>query len=385
MQTHICLIYNTAISNLSPALDSEHKPQQAILVHPISHQQAAQDIAAVMTSNGIQVSYCVINDAYDVAQIRETLLELVVANEEQQLVLNASGGTRPMSMAAYEVFRELELPIFYVNPTTDQLTWLHRHDLPSRNIADRLKLPAYLRAHGTQLESQAARDGVPKALRELTAMLVQHAERLAAPLAALNWLAQQAERSLRSPALTRRQLQWDELVALISAFAEQGVLDIERDCLQFKDEASRFFVNGGWLETHTYSELFNLRSEIREIQDIGRSVEVIRQKNVRNELDVVFLANNRCYIIECKTKRFTKTDTNAPSADVLYKLDSLQNTLGGSRSEVMLVSYHPISAWDRQRAKDLQVALCTANQLGQLKSHFAQWIRSTGGENPADD
>jgi hypothetical protein len=64
----------------------------------------------------------------------------------------------------------------------------------------------------------------------------------------------------------------------------------------------------------------------------------------------------------------------SPGADTLYKLDTLKSLLDGVRTRVMLVSYHPLSAWDRQRAADLNIEICSARQLPQLREILKQWI-----------
>ncbi|MBE9563223.1 MAG: DUF1887 family protein, partial [Proteobacteria bacterium] len=226
------------------------------------------------------------------------------------------------------------------------------------------------------------RTGVPSNLRDLTQQLVKHAEVLAKSLAAINWLAQQAERDLKSPTLSIAQQNWHELQVLIGQFAEVGLLEYKQDCLYFKDEAARFFVNGGWLEVYTYGLLYGLRSEIPKIQDVGRSIELSRDstgKAVKNELDVAFLHNNHLYIIECKTKRFINTNHeqgDSHAADALYKLDTLKWLFGGIHTKVMLVSYQPLSSWDKQRAKDLKIATCTDNQLVQLETTLKRWMNN---------
>ncbi|EDN67958.1 hypothetical protein BGP_3770 [Beggiatoa sp. PS] len=40
----------------------------------------------------------------------------------------------------------------------------------------------------------------------------------------------------------------------------------------------------------------------------------------------------------------------------------------------MLVSYQPLSFYDKQRARDLQIETCTAQQLSRLKTTLRRWI-----------
>jgi len=290
-----------------------------------------------------------------------------------------------MSIAAYEIFTEFNKPIFYVHPETDYVSWINRREFPSFNVADRIKLPAFLQAHGAEVSRTGERSGVPKNLRRVTKTLIEHAEALAKPLSTLNWLAQQAVENLTSPRLTENQHQWQELNALIQLFASEGLLTYQNQCLHFKDEPSRFFVNGGWLEAYTYSLLYGLRGSISKIQDVGRSIELSRDSTgraVKNELDVAFLYNNHLYMIECKTSRFVdakqvqNADFDTHGADVLYKLDTLKWLLGGVRTKVMLVSYQPLSSWDRQRARDLEIETCTAQQLVRLENTLRHWVGS---------
>jgi hypothetical protein len=380
--THVCLVYNTATANVTPALDPNFKPQEVILVHSPAQEYRAGCFEAVLKPAGIKVSHWLIQDIREVEHIRDRLLELMIERENDDIALNASGGTRPMSIAAYEVFKEFNKPIFYVHPETDAVSWINRRDLPSFNVADRIKLPAFLQTHGAEVSNLGKRSGVPENLRRLTQELVEQTEFLAKPLAALNWLAQQAQTNLKS-SLTENQRDWKELKLLIQKFADEGLLTFQNNSLHFNDEASRFFVNGGWLEVYTYSLLYGLRAEIPRIQDVGRSIELCRDstgRSVKNELDVAFLHNNHLYIIECKTKRFIEStqtsaaDFDTHGTDVLYKLDTFKWLLGGIQTKVMLVSYQPLSSWDKQRAHDLQIKTCTAQQLTQLKTSFRQWI-----------
>jgi hypothetical protein len=382
---HLCLVHNTATANVTPALDPDFRPQEVILLHSPDKEYRATCLERVLKSTGVKVSRWLIEDARNIEQIRERVLDLLVARENDDIALNASGGTRPMIIAAYEMFKEFNKPIFYVHPETDDVTWMHQRDIPGFNVADRIKLPAFLQAHGAEVSSQGERRGVPENLRRLTQELIQQVERLAKPLAALNWLAQQAETNLTSPPLTEGQRYWSELQVLIQQFAKEGLLTYREECLVFPNEEARFFVNGGWLEDYTYGLIFGLRKEIPKIQDIGRGIEVIRDstgKPVKNELDVALLHNNHLHIIECKTRRFStnrSTDTSLPDVDtpgteILYKLDTLKGVFGDFYSKVMLVSYHPLSPWDRQRARDLGIETCTTQQLAGLKSVLRRWI-----------
>lgn len=383
---HLCLIDDTVTANITPVLDPNFRPQEVILLHNQAKSYQTDCLEAVLKPTGVTVSRWTIQDTRDIEHLRDRILELLIARETEDIALNVSGGTRLMSIAAYEIFTEFNKPVFYVHPQTDDVIWMHRRDLPIVNVADRIKLPAFLRAHGAEVSQQRPASGIPPHLRRLTQELISHTESWSKPLTALNWLAQQAETSLQSPYLTESQRNWRELNALIQWLATEGLLTYQDGYLHFPDENARFFVNGGWLEDYTYSLIFGLRKALPKIQDIGHSIEIIRDstgKAVKNELDVAFLYNNHLYIIECKTKRFLTSpetrlaDFDTPGADVLYKLDTLKGILGGVHTQVMLVSYHSLSTWDKQRAQDLQIATCTSQQLVNLTAALTSWVNQS--------
>jgi ribosomal protein L12E/L44/L45/RPP1/RPP2 len=179
---HLCLVHNTATANVTPALDPDFRPQEVILLHSADQEYRAHCLESVLKPTGIKVSRWSIQDTREVEHIRDRVLELMIEREHEDIALNATGGTRPMSIAAYEIFKEFGKPIFYVHPETDYVSWMHQRDLPSFNVADRIKLPAFLQAHGAEVGNQGERRGVPENLRRLTQELINHAESLAKPL-----------------------------------------------------------------------------------------------------------------------------------------------------------------------------------------------------------
>ena len=164
---------------------------------------------------------------------------------------------------------------------------------------------------------------------------------------------------------------------MIELFQSYDLLDLNNEFIQFASDQTRFFVNGGWLEDHVFDTLLSSR-KILQIQDAAQGMEILRsvtRQPVKNELDVCFLSNNRLHVIECKTKRFQQVDhADSPGAETLYKLDSLADILGGNHGKGMLVSYLPVSKWDRQRARDLQIEVCAANELKNLEQTLKKWV-----------
>jgi GGDEF domain-containing protein len=121
-----------------------------------------------------------------------------------------------------------------------------------------------------------------------------------------------------------------------------------------------------------------MRTTREAISDLSKGMEIVRAKGaVKNEIDVVTMANNRLHLIECKTRKFTnKNHANTPGAAAIYRLDTLKEVYGGHSGKAMLISYQKLSRYTEQRAKDLGIYCCSYLQLKQLKQSLYQFIDS---------
>ena len=175
-----------------------------------------------------------------------------------------------------------------------------------------------------------------------------------------------------------RQAADPQLAELIDRFGAAGYVSREGDRLIFPGEDERFFVNGGWLELYVFDRLQHLRGELRAMQDLGRNVRVERDTRsgaIPNELDVAVLAENRLYLVECKTRQW-HGGANGPGAESLFKLEALTDLLGGLQARGMLVSYQDLPDHDRRRAADLRIGVCAGPQIQRLGELLKKWIRA---------
>lgn len=251
--THFCLVSAQPTPNLTPVLAPVVAPRRVVLLVSPDMQRRAGWLESVIKPRGIRVERWTIEDAWDIEHVQQRVMALL--EREQALVaaggiaLNATGGTKPMSIAAYEVFRAVDLPIFYIHPEQDRLIWMHPAERPVVDLANRVKLDAFLRAHGARLEA-AETDAIPQTRRALTHWLVSRVARQGRALGALNWLAMKATDTRRSPTLTLEQRRDLALGDLIGRCADAGLLDVRAGQLCFPNECARFYVNGGCLDEH---------------------------------------------------------------------------------------------------------------------------------------
>lgn len=372
--THLCLVSAQATPNLTPILDPDFSPRRVVLAVSPDMQKRAEWLADVMKRHRVQVEILPIADAYDFSGCWETILDWAGKPQEKPTVaLNVTGGTKIMAMAAQDVFRELHLPVFYVNVENDQVLRIDQREAPVA-LPSKIKLREYLEAHGYATKN-SAKPNISGKQRDFLDRLAYESESLGRGLGRLNWLAQQAKNNLRSPMLDSNDLDSIALNDLIGRFSDEGLLQQKDGMLIFPDEASRQFVNGGWLEFLIYQSLAQLSPKIG-LTDYATSVEIAHPDGItKNELDVACIYRNTLHVIECKSANLAASgDGRDKATEAIYKLTALKK-LGGLRTKLLLVDYRGgLNDHDRARAAQEGVAILTAQQLRRIRDELKNWI-----------
>ena len=368
---HLYLVSQQATPNFVPALGSRFCPNEIVLAVSDDMVELAKWLEARFGALCIKTSRVRIRDAWDVASIQDALMQLLIDQGTKVIALNVTGSTKPMAIAAQEVFRTEGRPIFYVHPQRNEVMPLFS-DAGVFQMQERVTLADFLGIHGYQITRQDTRefDGRWYLLAE---EWIKEVERFADHLRLLNALAQQAKDGLKSPFPDHRK--YPKVWELIDKLNLYEIANASGPNLVFPSEAARFFVNGGWLELHVARAVERLAAR-HGAQGAARSLRVESAGYARNEIDVAALVHNRLYLIECKTRRMQfESDAAGPGAETLYKLDSLM-TLGGLNTRGMVVSFQPLEAWDKQRASDLRIKVVEGGQLRNIEDHLRNWIGS---------
>jgi hypothetical protein len=163
MTIHVCLVSAQATPNLAPLRDAQLKPQAVILLASKDMQQQATWLQQAMKRSGVAATVHAVRDPWSPALLRQDLEAAVHGVEYASLMLNATGGTKPMSIAFTQWFNERGLPVFYVRPDVGTVIWLNGEDDAATAMGYGLKLPQFLCAYGVQ--SQAPQRQVVDATR----------------------------------------------------------------------------------------------------------------------------------------------------------------------------------------------------------------------------
>ncbi|QWF71551.1 DUF1887 family protein [Methylomonas paludis] len=367
--TQLILISEQPIPNLTPLLDKELRPAKVIMLVSDKMQAQANALQNILKPKGIQVERYRVTDPLNIEAMQNLILDILDAYKPGEIALNATGGTKPMAIAAYDVFREFKHPVFYVQ---DQLIWLYPKNKPQA-LAQHLKLKDYLSAYGADLINMPDHTGVIAPVHKLTETLVNNMGIYANELGTLNYLALKAKNQQLCVEIEDGPQARPHLWDIFDIFAAAGLCTINGHRLTFSNETARFTANGGWLESYAYGLCLKLKKS-KGIQDIANNITIERQSAsanpVKNEIDIGLIYANSLHIIECKTKRFKENN----DTDILYKLDSLRDLMGGLQSKAMLVSFNRLEKSSLARAKELKIELCCHSELRNLHQHLEHWL-----------
>ncbi|MGB2078332.1 MAG: Card1-like endonuclease domain-containing protein [Vibrio sp.] len=382
MNVHIGIIDQDPVRLITPLFDSRSQCDHMIFIGDEHNYDMYQRIDSILQSKNITTEFFSVPEEINIPKSRQAITELAqrLKNENANVKLNASCGLRHRLLTVYEVIRSYQWPIFVVEPKSDRLCWLYPEGMDERQVQDHLRIGDYLTIFGARCEfpTHQVPEHLNETLHELGTRWASHALELGPGLATLNYLATTCRKEQKlDVALTEKQQGYKELDMLISDLVETKLATYQDGILTFYNEDARRFSNGEWLENLVHTTVRQIQDELPTIQDHSLNVQVYRdigEREVRNELDVAAVVNNKLHIIECKTKGM-RDDGD----DTLYKLESLRDLLGGLQARAMLVSFRPMRYNDISRAKDLGLALIGPDELKDLKNHLTQWLKEAGG------
>ncbi|MCF6254667.1 MAG: DUF1887 family CARF protein, partial [Thiomicrorhabdus sp.] len=252
------------------------------------------------------------------------------------------------------------------------ISWLLPRSSSPVRLQNRAKIRHFLMARGVRIEGNETPHSDQK-IRALLDKVVQHVEQYKKAIRSLNYYAYTAYASLKSKPLKESG---DDFWTLIDLFKGSGLLRVEDDCLVFRDEKARFFANGGWLEEFLFYQIKQLFGSMPELQDNLCGVKWLDEsRGVKNEIDNLFLYQNKLHLIECKTKRFKKDgQPDGGVVQAIYKLDSLMDAFGGLLSRGMVVSVFDFTEADKERAKSYGIKTVTLLELKDMQHHLKNWM-----------
>ncbi len=378
---HVCLVSGQLLPNLIPVLMD--RPAKVHLMVTEGMQSNAKRLQKILADHDL-MALC--HDAVPSSEFTaimayaERMAEtLGDAFEGESLVLNATGGTKLMSLAFYTWFKEIGANVIYTDTDRQLIESLTDTECPMQPMQQVIDVEVYLSASGMTLRRSACQDlewrHGAQIRKSLSKWLAAHAAQLSDFFGALNKLATDAldhkGELLRTPTQYFESLPrgiWQQAMHQINA---AGLVEWNgTHTVRFMDAESARYLSGAWLEEYAWHIVSD-----EQVFDVKTGVECTwdgsGRQAARNEFDVLTVHNNRLLVMECKTSRFGVQ----PSADsnILYKLESLGSNAGGLFGKMLLLSARPLSDTERTRANSQRIDVLEGAEIAGLRDYVQRW------------
>lgn len=359
----ICLISEQNTPDFLGALTQRQKKPKMRAIVTARMKKEAEIYKSACKSRGISCELWEL-ERIEISAIEELLDRIYFSDPENTWAVNITGGTKIMAIAAHGWATKNGIPAFYVDTGNREIYTFENGKRRSEPLPDVADYASLLSLHGYTIQNKIESPVRPEARANLDELL-EVAILTPGVVHELNYIAQSAEKYL-----TASYRSSDDLGKALAICKKAGKLDYRENAVVFLDEEARRWCNGVWLEQYVQAVLAGLKREKR-INSWASSAEVTKNKT-KNELDAIFTANNRLYVIECKTQRASGAD-GINAASILYKADSINGRVAGIFTQSLICSLDELNRSDMSRAKEMGIEIVCGSRLKDLRKIIIEW------------
>ncbi|MEM5807157.1 MAG: DUF1887 family CARF protein, partial [Candidatus Aenigmatarchaeota archaeon] len=111
MRAMVCLVSRQTMQNVLPIL--MYVPSNVYLLTTTEEKESGERIQRLCKQKKIEAELVEGIDAYDTGTVRSAIERIKSSMTQAELAINITGGTKLMSIAAYEVAKQYGIPAFY--------------------------------------------------------------------------------------------------------------------------------------------------------------------------------------------------------------------------------------------------------------------------------
>lgn len=265
--------------------------------------------------------------------VKNKLEKLLGEWHHKSFAVNITGGTKPMSFATYNFFKDKDNCRIFYQPIEKELLCLSP-EYAEYSVSELLTLEEYMKAHGINFEynnsclkdydfNKSVYERVIKDSREAIKQIVamqnnSYFKNIFKRKNTLDLTQLSDDKFVTSEG---QKLSKEEVIAAVSAFG----FDIHA-----LTHSQLRYITGGWFEEFAFQKI----KHDKEISDGNIALNVrVEKGSDKNELDVVYIADNRLHVVECKS--FVDEGAGVLN-DALFKLQAIMKTKFGLNAESYL-------------------------------------------------
>ena len=386
---HICLISAQILPNLIPVLSDENVSGVISFSGDGREQKQRSTFETILNKNNIEIIKKVRSkSSYEIDVITtaaETLKAWLQKNEEDKIwKINLTGGTKPMSIAMHNVFKdEDKAELIYQDSQSKRILNLYTPEKTEDNKSV-LDLPTYLSAQKFRIQSSSLGDQdyidhIADRRWVIEKVFMRNAQNIGNILKVLNATGSSVEEN--QEATLKQSFYKDKLnrgnERPLQALEDANFFTLNRDKgeIIFTDYEAARFLSGGWLEEYAYWCAVDAG-----IEHIALNVEGYWEDNdtdepAYNEFDVVLCHHNQLRVIECKASAF---HDKGKGQEIVNKIETLGGKAGGLFGSSLLLATARIdteknSKHIARRLKTYRTELIEHSDLPNLTGKLIEW------------
>jgi len=322
----VSLISDHTIPNILAIQQFEPDALLFISTQAMEKKNKTRHILATLSGMGLDYhdrhhTVSVIEDA--ILDCHHKLEGWMPESEIGEYVVNLTCGTKIMSIAAYEYFKDYGARMIYIPfPKNEFITPFPKRHTQTEALTTRLKVAEYLSAYGLSVINTRKLDGMREEARKRAELSNWITLNYGKVKNLLVWFARELHGK-------RDERQFHLTGKFTGATHEETSLLGRMDFLIEKEVVSKMlsrsgiqFLTGGWLEEFCFNEVSRFLG--KGVDDLAIGIKVKNEKGTDNEFDVMFTCGNALYTVECKSL----DQHGDPKAEALYKIGALNKDFG---------------------------------------------------------
>lgn len=324
---HVCLVSDQTIPNILTI--EQFKPDELLLVSTQKMEDKGKSghVLDCLAARGLDYRsrHQIVTVAEDsLLDCHRKLEGWVQGREESDFVVNLTCGTKIMSIAAYEFFKDYGCRMIYIPIPRNEYTvpFPKRGAHQAVALPQRLSVTEYLAACGlTPLNAHhlpgMAREARQR--RELAHWIVAHYGKLKNLLVWLGGALREHrdDREFFLKGSFAGATGEERELFLRMGFSVSGA-DLEKHLPKSEIQ----FLTGAWLEEYCFNKVSDYLGQ--GIDDVVIAIKIKNPKGADNEFDVLFTKDNALYTVECKSL----DQHEDKKTEALYKVAALQKDFG---------------------------------------------------------
>jgi hypothetical protein len=289
--------------------------------------------------------------------IESKLQEKIEINDEDQIMVNITGGTKIMSLGVYNFFsRQGSARIFYIPIGKNKITQVFPlRRLSFEDLNGNLNLKEYVSSYGVTFDEKSfARKNLVKkeygvSEKIMSSFIRPESRKYISEVSELIRTNNYRGNSIKKNGNENER----HLFEICKGLSSHGMTFNDENAID-KDETK--YLTGEWFEEYIYHRIKTLLNIDDEHIGLGL---ILTKGNSRNEYDVIFTKKNALYVIECKT------DVSDNNYGEEGKINSSDSGFSSTRN--------PTNSYGEE-GKISMLFTSTLYKAATLKKEFGLWV-----------